>query len=55
MIGNKITNKITKFSKNSQQNILETVINEHNKEIPKKRHVSPEERQESTDEVRLKW
>ena len=31
MIGNKIANKITKVSKNSQQNNLETVANVHDK------------------------
>ena len=35
MIGNKIANKITGVSKD-----LETVTNEHNKEIPKERHIS---------------
>ena len=34
------------MSKNSQQNISETVTNEHDKEIPKEIYVSPEERQE---------
>ena len=48
LIGNKIANKITKLSKNS-----ETVTNEHDKEIPKERHVSPKERQEILDELRL--
>ena len=54
LIGNKIENRIKKVSKNSQQNILETVTNEDDKEIPKERYVSPEERQEITDELRLK-
>ena len=45
LIGNKIANRIIKASKNSQQNISETVTNEHDKEIPKERYVSPEERQ----------
>ena len=45
LIGNKISNKVTKTSKNSQQNNLETVTNEHYKEIPKERYISPEERQ----------
>ena len=36
LIGNKITNKIVKLSKNSQQNNLETVRNENNKKIAKK-------------------
>ena len=45
MIGNKIANKITKVSKNSERNNSETVTNEHDKEIPKVKYVSPEERQ----------
>ena len=36
LIGNKITNKIVKLSKNSQQNNLETVRNENDKKIAKK-------------------
>ena len=36
LIGNKITNKIVKLSKNSQQNNLETVTNENDKKIAKK-------------------
>ena len=51
-IGNKIANKV---SKNSQQNISETGANEHDKKMPKERYVSPEERQEIIDELRLKW
>ena len=62
MIGNKIANAvaksydgiITKVSNNSQQNNSETVTNVHDKEIPKERYVSPEERQEIIDELRLK-
>ena len=54
LIGKKIANKITKISKNSQQNNSETVTNEHNKVIVKERYISPEERQESIDELRLK-
>ena len=49
MIGNKIANRITKFQKKS-----ETVANEHDKEIPKERYISPEERQKMIDELRLK-
>ena len=45
LIGNKIANRITKVSKSSRQNISETVTNEHDKEIPKKRYISLEERQ----------
>ena len=35
--------KITKVSKNSQQDKSETVTNENDKEIPKERYISPEE------------
>ena len=41
-IGNKILHKITKISKTSQQNNSETVTNEHGKEKPKGRYISPE-------------
>ena len=52
-IGNEITErvaqsydgKITKILKTLQQNYSETVTNEHDKEIPKERYVSPEKRQ----------
>ena len=54
MTGNKIANKITKVPKNSQENNSATVINEHDKEIPKERYISPEERQETVDEMILK-
>ena len=49
LIGNKVANKIIKASKNS-----ETVTTEHDKEIPKERYISPEERQEIIDKQRLK-
>ena len=52
MIGNEIANKIKRVSKNLQQNNLETIANEHDKEIPKERYVSSEERQETIDELR---
>ena len=45
LIGNRIADKITKVSKNLQHNNLETVTNENDKEIPKKRYIFPEERQ----------
>ena len=62
MICNKIANavaksydgRITKVSKHSQQNNSETVTNEHDKEIPKEKYLSSEERQETIDELRLK-
>ena len=53
MVGNKIANKITKISKTSQQNNSETVTNENDKEIPKERYKSPEERQKIIDDLRL--
>ena len=37
--------KITKFSRSSPQNNSETITNEYDKEIPKERYISPEERQ----------
>ena len=40
-IVNKIADRITKVSKNSQQNNSEKVKNENNKEIPKERYISP--------------
>ena len=54
MIGNKIADRSTEVSNNSQQNNSETVTNEHDKEIPKERYISPEKRQENIDELRLK-
>ena len=53
LIGDKIADKITKVSKNSQQHNSETVTNENVKEIPKERYISPEKRQETIDELRL--
>ena len=40
LIGNKVAIRITKVSKNSQQNNLETVTNENDKEIPIERYIS---------------
>ena len=53
LIGYKIANIITKVSKNSQQNNPETVKAEHDKEIPKERYTSSEERQKIIDNLRL--
>ena len=53
LTGNKIAEKITKVSKTPQQNNSETVTNEHDKEIPKERYISPEERQKIIDDLRL--
>ena len=54
LIGNKSANRITKVSKNSQQNNSETFTNEHHKEIPKEGYIPPEEIQEIIEELRLK-
>ena len=42
LIGNKIAVRVTKVSRTSPQNSSETVQNEHDKEIPKERYISPE-------------
>ena len=42
----KLLIKFSKISKNSQQNDLETVTNENDKEIPKEKYTSPEERED---------
>ena len=55
MIGNKIADKITKNSKNLQENTSEIVTNEHDKEIPKEGYASLEERQKTIGELKLKW
>ena len=44
--------KATGDLKNLPQNNSETITNEHDKETPKERYVSPEERQEIIDELR---
>ena len=46
LVGNKIADKITSASKKSQPN-------EVNNEIPKERYISPKERQQIIDELRL--
>ena len=43
-MGNKIANGSTGISKDLQQNMSEADANEHDKEIPNKRYISPEER-----------
>ena len=50
LIGNKIADKITSYSK-KQQN--ESHANDVSNEIPKKRYISPQERQKIIDELRL--
>ena len=51
LIGNKIADKITSASKKSQNE--EIPSNEVNNEIPKERYISPKERQQIIDELRL--
>ena len=41
------------ISKNSRQNNSETVKNEHDREVPNERYISPEERQKIIDDLRL--
>ena len=43
--------KITKISKNSQQNNSETITYKNDKEIPKERYISLEERQKIIDNL----
>ena len=49
MIENKIADRITKFSKTSPQNNLET----SEEEILRERHMSPEKRQKIINDLRL--
>ena len=57
LIDNNFANKITKFSKNLQQNNSETVRNENDKEIPKEipkeRYIPAEQRQKIIGDLRL--
>ena len=53
LTGCKITSRITKISRSSSQNNSETITNKHDKEIPKERYISPEERQKIIEY--LKW
>ena len=43
LIGNKIDVKFTKVSRSSPQNNSEAITNNHEKEIPKERYISPKE------------
>ena len=54
MIGYKIADTNTKFSKNLEQNNSKTVKNENDKEIPKERYIS-QKRQAFIDDLRLIW
>ena len=52
-IVNKVDDKITKVWKTSPQSNSETVTNDHDKNIPKERYTSPEEREKIIDDLRL--
>ena len=54
LIVKKIANKIMKVSRSSPQNNREIITNEHDKEIPKERYISPEEIQKIIDDLTLK-
>ena len=51
LVGNKIADKITSASKKSHNEEIQS--NEVNNEIPKERCISPKERQQFIDELRL--
>ena len=51
LISNKIADKITDISKSLKELHSKTVENKI--EIPKERHISPEKRQQTIDELRL--
>ena len=58
LIGNKITDKITKIYRNSPQNSSKTFESERknkgfDKEIPKETYISPKERQKIIDEINI--
>ena len=53
LIDNQSVDKIAKVSRTSPQNSSETVKNDHNKEIPSERYISPEERQKIIDDLRF--
>ena len=52
LIGNKIADRITKFSKTSLQNNWEKNI-EHDTKIHRERYISPKQRQTFIDDLRL--
>ena len=52
LVGNKIADKITSISKKSTKN-LPTIDEDAELTTPKKRYISPEERQQIIDKLRL--
>ena len=53
LVGNKIADKITTYSKKSPDRSTELNSNKSKNEIPKERYISPQERQKINDELRL--
>ena len=53
LIGDKIADRITRLSKNSQQNNSETVTDDYDKAVTKKRCMYPKERQKIIHDLRL--
>ena len=53
LAGDKVVDAMMKVPKTSQQNNSETVTNENDKEIPKERYISPNERQKIIADLRL--
>ena len=51
LIGNKIANRMMKVSQHLQQNNSETVTNENDKDMPKGRFISPEEKHKFIDDL----
>ena len=44
LIDNNVADRITKVWRSSPQSNSETITNEHDKEVSKERHISPEQR-----------
>ena len=55
MIRDKIADRITEVSKSSLQNNSETIVNEHDNEIPEDIFIYPEKREKIIDDLRLIW
>ena len=53
LVGNKIADKITSYSKKSPDRSTELNSNESNDETSKERYISPQERQKIIDELRV--
>ena len=51
MVATSYDGKITKVSRSLPQNNSETITNEHGKETPKERYISPEERKKIINDL----